>query len=155
MKIAKGMRARVKVLLTIKGGDVLEKNVVEYIHGAGTMLPGIEQVLEGLEKGASKKGTLPAAKAFGDPKFEIKKSIPRAEFPGDADLEVGSKFVAGGPNNTEIVLEVKKVTEDTVECVAKHALADKDLDYELEVMQVSDPKPPPLPAQALELEDAE
>lgn len=142
-------------MLKIKGGDVLEKNVVEYFQGGGTMLPGVEEVLEGAEKGAIKKGTLDAEKAFGDPQYEVKKTIARSEFPKDAEFEVGARFVAGGPNNTEVVLEVTRVTDDKIECVAKHALADKDIEYELEVMQVSDPKPPPLPAQALELEDAD
>ena len=34
-----------------------------------------------------------------------------------------------------------------------HPLADKDIKYSVEVIQVSDPRPPPMPAQALELED--
>jgi FKBP-type peptidyl-prolyl cis-trans isomerase 2 len=34
-----------------------------------------------------------------------------------------------------------------------HPLADKDIKYSVEVVQVSDPRPPPVPAAALELEE--
>ncbi len=40
----------VGVDLSVVGGQQLEKSTVEYIQGAGTMLPGLESVLEGLEK---------------------------------------------------------------------------------------------------------
>jgi len=143
-------------MLQVKDGDVLEKNVVEYFQGSGTMLPGLEAVLEGLEKGAVRKGTLPADKAFGDPSKAVEKTISRKEFPKDAEFEVGAKFMAkGADGKTDIVLRVDKVTDDDIVCSMLHPLADKDIDYELEVLAVTDPTPPPLPAQAVAAEDDE
>jgi len=44
-----------KVDLSVSGtGQQLEKSTVEYIHGGGMMLPGLEAVLEGLEKGGTR-----------------------------------------------------------------------------------------------------
>jgi hypothetical protein len=34
-----------------------------------------------------------------------------------------------------------------------HPLADKDIKYAVEVVNVTDPRPPPMPAAALELEE--
>jgi len=147
MKIEKGRRVRVRVELAVKGGDPIEKNVVEYFQGAGTMLPGLEKVLEGLEKGAVKKGTLTAATAFGDPRFHVEKPIARTEFPKDAKLEVGQQFMAKGPDGkSDVVLRIEKVDDKQVNCVILHPLADKDISYEVEVLAVTDPAPPPLPA---------
>jgi FKBP-type peptidyl-prolyl cis-trans isomerase 2 len=81
VKIEKGRRVRMKVHLAVAGGDTLEKSVVEYIQGAGTMLAGLEQVLEGLEKGAKRDGTLKSKDAFGNPAMHPIKKIKRAEFP--------------------------------------------------------------------------
>jgi FKBP-type peptidyl-prolyl cis-trans isomerase 2 len=152
VKIAKGLRVRVKVALTVKDGDELEKSVVEYIHGGGTMLPGLEKVLEGLSKGDKRDGTLPAKEAFGSPQSQPTKVIARNEFPEEAKLAVGERFEAKGPDGQPVILEVLKNDKETVEVRFVHQLADKDIAYEIEVMQVTDPTPPPLPAEAVAAE---
>lgn len=142
-------------MLKVKDGDVLEKNVVEYFHGGGTMLPALEKMLEGQEKGARKSGVLPAAKAFGDPAQQGVKKIPRKEFPKDANLEKGAQFMAkGADGKTDVVLRIDKVTDEVVDCAMLHPLADKDIEYDLEVLAVTDPTPPPLPANAIAEDDA-
>ena len=146
---------RMKVHLAVAGGDTLEKSVVEYIHGGGTMLLGLEKVLEGLEKGAKREGTLKAKEAFGNPAMHPVKKIKRSEFPKDAKLEVGEKLVAHGADGLNVVMHVVKVTGDEVETRLVHPLAEKDIKYDVEILAVTDPKPPPLPAKALKLEESE
>jgi FKBP-type peptidyl-prolyl cis-trans isomerase SlyD len=153
VKIEKGRRVRMKVHLAVAGGETLEKSVVEYIQGAGTMLAGLEKLLEGLEKGAKRDGTLTATDAFGNPAMHPIKKIKRAEFPKDAKLEVGEKLVAHGADGLNVVMHVIKVGTDEVETRLVHPLAEKDIRYEVEILSVTDPKPPPLPAKAMKLED--
>ncbi len=155
MKITKGVRVRMKVHLAVAGGDTLEKNVVEYIHGGGSMLAGLEKVLDGLEKGAKREGTLKAKEAFGNPAMHPIKKIKRSEFPKDAKLDVGEKLVAKGADGMNVVMHVVKVSADEVETRLVHPLAEKDIRYEIEILSVTDPKPPPLPAKAMKLEDAD
>lgn len=53
-----------------------------------------------------------------------------------------------------MVLAIEKVSGDDVEVRRLvHPLADKDLNYDFEVVGVSDPKPPPLPVKALGLKE--
>ena len=52
-----------------------------------------------------------------------------------------------------VILQVEKVTGDDVDVRLVHPLAEKDIKYAVEVVQVSDPRPPPMPAAALELEE--
>lgn len=150
MKIEKGRRIRLKVRLKVVKGDEIEKSVVEYIHGSGTMLPGLERVLEGLEKGAKKDGVIQAKNAFGDASFQRDKQMSRKEFPADAKLEAGLRFMAkGADNKQDVVLEVVKADDEQVEVRLLHPLADKDIEYDCEVLSVTDPTPPPLPPDAL------
>ena len=153
VKIENGRRVTLKVELSVVGGPTLEKKTVEYIHGAGAMLPGLEAVLAGLEKGARREGVLKAKDAFGNPSMHPLKKMKRAEFPRDVKVEVGEQFVAKGPNDMNIVLRIEKVAGDEVDVRLLHPLAEKDIRYSAEVVQVSDPRPPPVPAQALELEE--
>jgi FKBP-type peptidyl-prolyl cis-trans isomerase SlyD len=153
VKIEKGRRVTVKVDLAVVGGASLEKSTVEYIHGAGTMLVGLENVLLGLEKGAKREGIIKAKDAFGNPAMHPLKQMKRTEFPKDTKLVVGEQFVAKGVNDMNVVLRIEKIEGDNVEVRLVHPLAEKDIKYTVEVVQVSDPRPPPVPVQALELEE--
>jgi len=155
VKIAKGTRVRIKVDLSVVGGAQLEKNVVEYVHGGGTMLPGLERVLEGLEPGAKREGTIKAKDAFGDPSMQPPlKQMKRTEFPKDTKLKEGETFTAKGANNgLDVLLKIEKIKGDDIDVRLVHPLADKDIKYQVEVVQVTDPRPPPMPAQALDLKE--
>jgi FKBP-type peptidyl-prolyl cis-trans isomerase 2 len=157
VKIEKGRRVKLRVDLSVAGGQQLEKSTVEYIQGAGTMLPGLESLLEGLEKGAKRDGVLAAQDAFGNPKMHPLKKMKRTEFPKDAKLTEGEKLVAAGADKAHmnVILQIVKVSGDDVEVRLIHPLADKDIKYSVEVMAVTDTRPPPIPAQALELEPDE
>jgi FKBP-type peptidyl-prolyl cis-trans isomerase 2 len=153
VKIEKGRRVTLKVDLSVAGGQQLEKSQVEFIQGAGTMLPGLEKVLEGLEKGAKRDGVIKAKDAFGNPSMHPLKKMKRNEFPKDLKLEPGEQLVAKGVNDMNVVLRIEKVHGDEVDVRLVHPLAEKDIKYAVEVVQVTDPRPPPMPAQALELEE--
>ena len=143
-----------KVDLSVSGtGQQLEKSTVEYIHGGGMMLPGLEKILDGLEKGAKRDGVLKPAEAFGAQ--QPLKKLKRSEFPKDAKLVAGEKFTAKAENDMNVVLLLEKVGDTEVDVRYLHPLADKEIKYSVEVLQVSDPRPPPMPAQALELEPEE
>jgi FKBP-type peptidyl-prolyl cis-trans isomerase 2 len=152
VKIEKGRKVKLKVDLSVAGGQQLEKSTVEFVQGAGTMLPGLEKVLEGLEAGAKREGVLKPKEAFAA--NQPTKMMKRSDFPKDAKLTVGEKLVAAGADKAHmnVILEVMKITGDSVEVRLVHPLADKDIKYSVEVVQVSDPRPPPVPAEALELE---
>ncbi|MBA3462658.1 MAG: FKBP-type peptidyl-prolyl cis-trans isomerase [Deltaproteobacteria bacterium] len=153
MKIEKGRRVTLKVDLSVAGGQQLEKNQVEFIQGSGVMLAGLEKVLEGLEKGAKREGVLKANDAFGNPAMHPLKKMKRTDFPKELDLKVGEKLAAKGINDLNVIMKVEKVGADEVEVRLIHPLADKDIKYSVEVVNVTDPRPPPMPAAALELEE--
>ncbi len=153
MKIEKGRRVTLKVDLSVAGGQQLEKSQVEFIQGSGAMLVGLEKVLEGLEKGAKREGVIKAKDAFGNPAMHPLKKMKRNEFPKDLALKPGEQMVAKGINDLNVIMRIEKVTGDDVDVRLVHPLADKDIKYAVEVVQVTDPRPPPMPAAALELEE--
>lgn len=154
MKIEKGRRVRIRVHLALVDGDSIEKCVVEYVHGGGTMLPGLEQVLGGKELGAKLDGVLSARDAFGNPSLHPLKKMKRTEFPKDAKLVKGERFAAKGVNGQDVLLSIERLEGDEVDVKLVHPLSDRDIRYEVEVLHVADPvRPPPIPAEALELEE--
>jgi FKBP-type peptidyl-prolyl cis-trans isomerase 2 len=155
VKIEKGRRVRLKVRLQVVGGDVLEQSVVEYFQGAGTMLTGVEKAVEGMAAGEKKEGVIPAREAFGNPAGQPRKTLPRSEFPKDAKLEKGTEFAAKAENGQDVVLLVEEAREKEVVVRLVHGLAKKDISYQVEVLSVTDPTPPPLPASAVVEEEEE
>jgi FKBP-type peptidyl-prolyl cis-trans isomerase SlyD len=131
------------------GGEVIEQSVVEYFHGAGTMLAGLESVIDGLSAGDKKEGVIAARDAFGNPAAQPTKTIPRAEFPLDAALDKGVEFAAKAENGQDVVLQIEDVRDNQVHVRLVHPLAEKDISYQVEVLSVTDPTPPPLPASAV------
>lgn len=150
MKIEKGRRVTLKVDLSVAGGAQLEKSTVEFVQGSGKFLPGLEAVIEGLQKGDKRDGTLKAKDAFGNPALHPLKKMKRTEFPKDAKLTPGEKLVAASDDKAKmnIILQIEKVDGDNVDVRLVHPLADKDLTYKLEVVNVTDPRPPPPPGIA-------
>jgi FKBP-type peptidyl-prolyl cis-trans isomerase SlyD len=153
VKIEKGRKVKLKVDLAIAGGDSLEKSTVDFIQGSGTMLVGIEKILEGLEKGAKRAGVIKSIEAFGNPDSHPVKQMKRSEFPKDAPMTIGERMVAHGVNGMNVYLQIEKVAGDDVTVRLVHPLADKDIKYSIEVLQVTDPRPPPMPAAAMKLEE--
>jgi FKBP-type peptidyl-prolyl cis-trans isomerase SlyD len=158
VKIEKGRRVTLKVDISVAGGQQLEKKTLEFVQGSGPMLPALERILEGLQAGDKREGSLKAKDAFGSPEVQAKiplKKMKRSDFPKDMKLDVGERMVAASADaaHMNVILEIAKVTGDDVDVKLIHPLAEKDLKYAIEVVQVRDPRPPPLPGQALELEE--
>lgn len=151
MKVEAGKRVRLRVKLEVVDGEVLEKKVIEYIQGGGSMLAALEKLVGECSVGDSKSGVIPAKEGFGDPKTQARKNIAKKEFPEGAEFEIGMRFQAKDPaSGQDIVLQIDKIEDDSIEVIMCHPLADKDLSYEFEVLAVTDPNPPPLPGDLVE-----
>jgi FKBP-type peptidyl-prolyl cis-trans isomerase SlyD len=158
MKITKDMAVRLHVTLTTTDGQVIESSdksgPVDYVHGRGAMLPGLEKALEGLEAGAAKEGVIPARDAFGTEESLPTKEMGRAEF-GQTKIEAGMQFEAKGPDGKPVTFKIVKVGDQHVTVRFLHPLAGKDIKYKVKVVAVKDPKvatPPPPPAAAIKLD---
>jgi FKBP-type peptidyl-prolyl cis-trans isomerase SlyD len=159
MKVAKGHIVRLSYELRVKGGDVLETSAqsgpIQYVHGEGKLLPALEKRLEGMEIDGEKKGTIPAAEAFPEQSLPTRE-IGRGEFPKGEKLDVGRVFEAKGPTGP-VMFKVVSVDADQVKVRFLPAMFGKDLEFQVKVLMIDDPKtqkrestaPPPVPADAL------
>jgi len=159
MKVAKGQIVRLSYELRVKGGEVLETSAqsgpIQYVHGEGRLLPALERRLEGMEIGAEKKGTIPASEAFPEDSLPTKE-IGRNEFPRGEKIDVGRVFAAKGPTGP-VMFKVVDAGSDKVKVRFLPAVFGKDLEFQVKVLMIDDPKaqrrestaPPPVPADAL------
>ena len=161
MKVAAGCIVKIEIELKVKGGELIESSAktgpVQYVHGEGKLLPALEKRLDGAVVGETRKGVLPAKEAIDEASLPTK-DIPRNEFPKDAKLDVGMVFAAKGPHGEPVSFKVIKQDKDKVTVRFMHPLAGKDLEYDVKILMIDDPKAkkravavPPPPADAMEL----
>ena len=104
------------------------------LFGHGNIIPGLEKALEGKEAGDSFKAAVPAAEAYGERREGLSQRIPKKHF-GAQKLEPGMQVVLQtnfGPR----AVTIEKVGMSVVDVDLNHPMAGKDLDFDIEVVEV-------------------
>jgi peptidylprolyl isomerase len=113
-----------------EGGDPLEFTV-----GAGQVIPGFDQAVQGMAEGEEKRVTIPAEEAYGPHREEMVLTVERGELPEGVDPEVGQQYQMSQAGQT-FVVTVTDVTEAAIELDANHPLAGRDLTFDLQLVGV-------------------
>lgn len=108
-----------------------------YLHGAGNIIPGLEQALEGLNVGDARSVRVLAADAYGDLDPDAYEEVSLDFFPADMDIEEGmslSLFDEGTGQTMEAY--VAELSEDGAILDLNHPLAGEDLNFEVTIVGV-------------------
>src|SRR5215472_13683071 len=152
----------VKLDYTLKDddGDVLDASEVdggepiEYVHGYGMLVPGLEAALAGMNEGDEKDVIVPAEAGYGEYDDELVLEIDKTEFPDPKKVKVGDEFVAESPDGDEVAMEVLEVKDDVVVVDANHPLAGMTLHYQVKVRGVREATEKEIEQAASDLDDA-
>lgn len=104
------------------------------LFGHGNIIPGLEKAMDGREAGDSFKATVPAADAYGEKREGLNQRIPKKHF-GTQKLEAGMQVVLQtnfGPR----AVTIQKVGMSVVDVDLNHPMAGKDLDFDIEIVEV-------------------
>lgn len=122
-----------QVLDSSRGSDPLT-----YLHGTGSLIPGLEQELSGLDVGATKTVQVAAADAYGEYDDNMVQTLPREEFAGIDNLEVGMRLQAQDQNGNTFSVHVRQIGGNHVVIDGNHPLAGMPLTFEIEIVAVRD-----------------
>lgn len=120
------------------GGEVVEtvtaENPLEFVFGAGYLLPAFEKHLAGLSVGDKFAFQLVAADAYGELMPEAIVELPKDVFMIDGQieeglLEIGNQLPMSDHEGNRMVGVVKAVNENSVTMDFNHPMAGKDLDF--------------------------
>ena len=139
MQIAENSVALFHYTLTNDAGDVLDssrgREPLAYLHGAGNIVPGLEEAMEGKKVGDSFKVDVAPEDGYGLHHEGLVQDVPRAAFQGVDEIEPGMSFQAQTPQGVHSVT-VTKVTPETVTVDGNHPLAGQTLHFDVEVTEV-------------------
>ena len=138
-KITQNSVVSLDYTLTNDAGDILDKSEngqFVYLHGAKSIIPGLEQALGDKCINDKFKVTIEAEDAYG-PKDDSKKQVvSRDMFEPDSPIEPGVQFHAQGPEGETLVITITEVNGDEITIDGNHPLAGERLHFEVEVKEV-------------------
>ncbi|SKC88492.1 FKBP-type peptidyl-prolyl cis-trans isomerase [Ohtaekwangia koreensis] len=135
MQITKNKVAAIHYTLRDNEGNIIDtsdgRDPLNYLHGAGNLIAGMEEGLEGKSKGDKLQLKIEPAKGYGEKDPAMIQEVPRSAF-GDQDVRKGMKFSTNHGN----VVTVTEVGLESVTVDANHELAGVELNFDVEIVDV-------------------
>ncbi len=121
--------------LTVDGKEV-ESDLLEYLHGRGNIIPGLEKPLEGAKVGDTLEVIAKAEDAYGefDPDSVI--TVSRDSFPPNFEIRLGEAMRLRDAEGHIFQGVATALTDETVELDLNHPMAGKDLVFKVTVLSV-------------------
>jgi FKBP-type peptidyl-prolyl cis-trans isomerase SlyD len=140
MNIAANCVAYIHYTLTNEAGAVLDSSSggepLAYLHGAGNLIPGLEQALEGKQAGEKFSVKVPPEQGYGVRDEALVQKIPRRAFQGVKDIKPGMRFNANTGGGGAAQVTVTQIQGDMITIDGNHALAGETLNFEVEITKV-------------------
>lgn len=135
MQITKNKVASIHYTLRDNEGTVIDssdgRDPLHYLHGAGNLIVGMEEGLEGKSKGEKLNLKISPEKGYGEKDENLVQQVPRAAF-GGQEVKEGMRF----STNQGGVVTVTHVGLESITVDGNHPLAGVELNFDVEVMDV-------------------
>ncbi len=140
MKITTNSVVSLDYTLKNNNGEVLDssngREPLVYLHGVGALIPGLENEIEGLEKGATKNVVVQPENGYGTRSEELLHVVPTSGFQGDInELQIGMQVQLDTEQGPAIATIAKVETEE-VTLDLNHPLAGEVLNFDISVVDV-------------------
>jgi len=139
MQISKNSVVSIHYTLKDESGEVLDtsdgREPLDYLHGSGQIIPGLEGELEGKTTGDKFSVVIEPEQGYGVRDDSIVHEVPKSEFETPDDIEIGMQFRVGAEGGN-LVMVVAGVHDDTVTLDGNHPLAGVSLNFDVSVADV-------------------
>ena len=141
MSIKKDSVVTFNYTLKDDAGEVIDSSSagepLAYLHGHGNLVPGLERELEGKSTGEKLTVKVAPADGYGELSKDLIQKVPRRSLKGIAKITVGMRLHAQTDQGPRAVT-VKAVTGDMVTIDGNHPLAGKNLNFDIDLVDVRD-----------------
>ncbi|NLE10899.1 MAG: peptidylprolyl isomerase [Actinobacteria bacterium] len=137
MEATRGAVVTFTYTLTSDEGRLLSEagDRIEYLHGYGNIIPGLEKALEGMSPGDRRSVAVEPEDAYGQHDPDGVMNLSRDLSMADMDLAPGMRVI-GETENGPVTLVVREVNADSIVVDANHPLAGMRLHFDVEIVDV-------------------
>lgn len=141
LTVADGTVVRIEYTLTLDDGEVIDSSVedgpLEFLQGAGEIIPGLEAALYGLGVGERKNIVVTPDLAYGEYEPDNFQVVPLDAFEADVELEPGLALEFFDEENDETIEGfVSEIQADGVVVDFNHWLAGETLHFDVKIVGV-------------------
>lgn len=138
MKPVTGQKVRVHYTGTLEDGTQFDssegRDPLEFVVGAGHVIPGFDNAVTGLETGERGTVTIPAEEAYGPRYDEAVQQVPLEAFPDEP--QPGWIVEMEDPQGQRLAATVLGIEDGMVSLDFNHPLAGEALTFEIELVEV-------------------
>ena len=142
MSIKKNNTVKVHYVGTLDDGSIFDKSKedspLEFIVGAGQLIPGFENAVEGMSLNEEKNIKIKADDAYGQRNEDLVKDFPRSFFPNGFNPENGALLTLEDNMGRPIPGIVKSVSVEKITLDLNHPLAGKNLNFKIQVTNIEE-----------------
>ena len=109
---------------------------LEFVCGAGQMIPGFDEAVADMEVGQTVQVHLTPEQAYGPADPEAVFTVPFEQLPGSEELTVGQRVVLQDMYGRPFQVLVTAKDDRTVTFDANHEMAGKELNFTIELVEV-------------------
>lgn len=113
-----------------------ERDPLAFEVGAGQVIPGFNDAVDGMEVGNTVTVTIPAKDAYGEVRDDFILKVQPSDIPEEITPEVGMELQLHQQDGGAVPVKVTEVTEEHVTLDANHPLAGQDLTFEIELVSI-------------------
>ncbi len=137
-----GDKVKVHYKGMLENGEVFDesrsedRDPLEFTIGDGRIIPGFEEAVKGMNPGETSKEKIPSEKAYGQRRDDLVVTLDRNELPDDLDPQPGQQLQMKQKDGRQLSVLVTDSDDSTITVDANHPLADHDLEFEIELVEI-------------------
>ena len=136
-----GKKCRVHYRGTFNDGSQFDSSYdrgepLEFVCAAGMMIRGFDAAVVNMEPGETVKIHLMPEEAYGMPDPNQILTVPISQLPGSESLPVGQQVYLQGSNGQPFPVKVTAKDDQSITLDANHEMAGKELNFEIELVEV-------------------
>ena len=136
-----GDLVKVRYTGTLDDGSTFDssdgREPLQFVIGEGMLIPAFEQAIVGMLPGDSRLVHIPADDAYGPYMDEMILEVDKNQIPPYLNPEEGMQLQITQDDGSSTVVKVVKLTDEKVFLDANHPLAGKDLNFSIELVDIT------------------
>lgn len=137
--VSPGATVSIQYILTVDGQVIdqsTDDELLQFTIGEPTIIPGLQEEITGMEKGQKKAFRVSPDKAYGPYYEDAIVEIAKTQLPAEG-IAVGNFYGSMDSDGNAIQGKVIEILSDVVVMDFNHPLAGKNLDFEVQIVEVA------------------